>query len=314
MVGFLPMRAVARLTLVYFAAFIFFLAAGTSVSVMRTWLEANQSVSVAFSFMSSLFASVADSIPLAAYGAALLTLPTTTRRFSGYFLHTIVVFILTGAALFSLTYGMRFFTGAAAENAGGGPSRTSFAPGRILDFDSTTIVFAGPAEAARDGLAVQIKEADALRIISAPEANQRFESSNPSRSNTPYSRLPSSISSLSNDFSACARRLAASFAAGIPVLLAYSCALALMLASCGVLSGVTRWPLADLAFCALAFRGVLIFDELVSAGPLVRFFLKGNFGIPEPFIAPAVLGACGAIVFVLGFLMRLALGRTEKHG
>jgi hypothetical protein len=122
------------------------------------------------------------------------------------------------------------------------------------------------------------------------------------------------LASISTDLNASAQRLSSTLKAGVLVLLAYSCALALFLSSFGILSGATRWPMADLALCALAFRGALIFEGIVSSPSVARLVMNGKLGIPEPFIAPTILGTCGLVIYVGGFVAHLAIGRIEKHG
>ncbi|MFA6506001.1 MAG: hypothetical protein WCT14_07880 [Treponemataceae bacterium] len=310
------MRAVARLTLLYSAAFIFFLTAGTGISVMRTWLEATQAfpLPAPFHFMRALFSAVSENVPLAVYGSVLLTLPAASRRLSGSLSAQLMVFMLTSAVLFSVTYGTHTFSNAAESTQESMSGKKLGTSGLIINLGASTIVFAGTPNTNKDEYAVDIAANSKLRIIPTGKADELIKRSGRVHPLGSFIELNPSLASISSDFSAGARRLSATFDAGALVLLAYSCALALLLSSFGVLSGATRWPLADLALCALALRGALIFEGIVSSPSVIRFVMNGNIGIPEPFIVPAILGSSGLLIFAGGFVSHFALGRIEKHG
>ena len=309
MVGYFPMRTAARLTIAFIAAFSFFLAAGTSVSVMRSWLEAAQAVPAITSFplASKIFDSVSGAVPLAVFGALLLTIPLTARRVSGLMITGLTLFVLSGAAFFSLTYGVQSFSEAAKTANETVPIRSLGTAGLVVNTPAETIAFAGAS-------AVAISSKDTLRVIPSGNANaviSRAGTIPPLGSSLDDNKT---IAALTGDFQGCARRLETYSEAGWDKLLAYSCALALLLSSFCALAGATRWPLADLALCALGFRGILIFEDIISSGSVLRFAQGVSAGLPEPFIVPIILGACGVFIFMVGVILRLTRGRMESHG
>jgi hypothetical protein len=307
MVRFYFMRTVARLSLFYFFAFFFFLAAGTSVSVMGAWLSATKEIgSVPFPLLSTVFTALTRHIHPAVYGSALLVLPSAVKRGLGSFTTGMTVLVLAAAVLFGGTYAARMLEAASQETPWAiVPPRNLSSDGLIADLDGRTLAYTGTG-------AVDIVPGQKMNRISDTEAAalfDRWERNHPQLGGI----QGTSLASLSGDFAEGAARLNGAYDAGWEALLAYSCALALLLSSFSPLAGATRWPLADLMLCALAFRGVLILERLASSGPIVRFIAGGDFGVPERFAAQALLGLFGLILATGGTLFRLALRGNDNN-
>lgn len=302
------MRAAARLMLFYMAAFAFFLAAGMSVSVMRIWLEARQALSpdVRFALMGSLLRAMAETAPAAAYAGALLVLPSVYRREFGAAVGTGLMFLLVAGSLFSATYVSLRLSGPADEE--GERFGTPALAGSIVELDRGALAFAGSGDSAAAVLAFS---GQALRVVSAKEARELAVAA---RSAPPKPTGSSTAASISADLEATARRLSIAYRAGVLPLLAYASALAFLIASLGMLSGATRWPFADMALIALAFRGVMVLDGIAASGPVLRFAERGGYGIEGPFVGPLLLGGCGIAIAAVGSLIRLAQGRKASLG
>jgi hypothetical protein len=310
------MRAVARLLLFYIIAFFFFLAAGTSVEVMREWLTATQAFTPSsFSFSSSLFRSLSFGVPPAAYGSALLVLASGAGRGVGSFTTGMTVFAATGLLLFSATYGALTPAAAGRSTQETRIAEKSVSPGLIVDLQDATIVFVRAGGDLPGGIAVEVKRDAPMRIIPATNAVDLL---NRSSYRSPIlgseKERRTLMASLADDFAGSARRLATAYAAGPVALLAHAFALALLLSAFSPLAGATRWPLADLALCALVFRGVLALEGFVSSEAVFRSAEQSGFGIPAPFVIPALLGGLGLFLAAGGTLLRLARHGNDRDG
>lgn len=315
MVRFYFMRAVARLSLFYFFIFLFFLLAGTSVSVMGKWLEAAQALGASsIPLLASIFDAFSEHIHPAAYGSALLVLTTAARRGLSSFVTGMTVLVLVCLSLFSFTYGARTFAEAGRESTLSASSKKLSSEGLLVDIGATTFAFTGKSGSYETGTAVEIRASEKLSVIAARNAADRIRRDGRISPFAPAADRHSIVASLHRDFKENSARLTEAFDSGWAVLLAYSFALALLLSSFSPLSGATRWPVADLALCALAFRGVLVFERIASSGPVLRFFAGKGFGIAEPFVAPALLGVCGFILASGGSLLRFARRGSERNG
>ena len=277
MVRFYFMRAVARLSLFYLFSFLFLLTAGASVSVMVGWLAAAQVLdNASIPLLAYIFDALAEHVHPAAYGAALLVLPAGARRGLGSFATGMAVLALVGLSLFSFTYGALTFADAGRTSDVTLPAKKLMSEGFLIDLGSSTIALTG-----KGGTAVEMRTNEKMRVLPAGEAAERIRASERAAPFAPEEDRHSIVAALTRDFKENSQRLAASLESGWPALLAYSFALALLLSSFSPLSGITRWPIADLAICALAFRGVLVFERIASSGPILRFFAGSGFGIPE---------------------------------
>jgi hypothetical protein len=308
------MRGVARLSLFYIFSFLFLLIAGSSVSVMGSWLAAARTLdSGSIPILASVFDALTAHVHPAAYGGALLVLPSGARRGLGSFATGMVVLVLVGTSLFGFTYGARTLADAARNSSAALPAKNLASDGLLVDIGASKIAFAGPSADAATGSAVEMPADGKLHIISRKDAAERIRKSGRAALFAPEEDRSPIVAALARDFKENSARLAESLQSGWQALLAYSFALALLLSSFSPLSGLTRWPVADLAVCALAFRGVLILERLASSGPVLRFFAGSGFGIPEAFVASGLLGACGLTLAAGGSLFRLAKRGSEPH-
>ncbi len=303
------MRAVARLTLFYIVVFAFFLLAGASVAVMADWLKARYAVGAysGFAFSRSFLHAASENAAWAAYASALLVPPAATGRkdIPGIF-RIALICLLAGASLFSVTKASGLFD---LDGTVETRIKTLRMPGMTVDGRGISIAFLAPDRA--DGVAVIAPVAAPLKISTTKEAE----------ASAAYDRRVGAffsdggLASIERDFSAATERLRSAGEAGTWVLLAYSFALAALLAVVGsIFWNLFDWPLAGIALCALAYRGVLILDGIIGSGPLGRFLETLELGISRSFIAPAALAAIAISTLAIGGLLSLARGKADAHG
>ena len=97
------------------------------------------------------------------------------------------------------------------------------------------------------------------------------------------------------------------FEEGIVPYFAGICSLILLLVSLGFATEVSCWPLANIFFGILVFRGVLAFEIFINSDE-VNGFLKDflNGALPDMFITPVILTAVAALILIYAFLLFLA--------
>jgi hypothetical protein len=113
--------------------------------------------------------------------------------------------------------------------------------------------------------------------------------------------------SIRSDFSISGRRMAARFEEGRLSFFSWTLALSILLVSLGFVFETTSWPLANLFFGILVFRGVLAFEVFLGSDEILEYlsgFARG--AIPDMFIAPAILAAVAVLILIYSFLFYLA--------
>jgi hypothetical protein len=121
------------------------------------------------------------------------------------------------------------------------------------------------------------------------------------------------LSGISADFAGSARVLKAWFDAGIAPFTLYAGSLSLFLISIGCLVNISFWPLANLFFGALAFRGALALEHFLNTTETHRLLssFAGNI-IPESLINPVIFTVLGSLILLYSGLVYLARGRRSE--
>jgi hypothetical protein len=121
------------------------------------------------------------------------------------------------------------------------------------------------------------------------------------------------LSGISADFAGSARVLRAWFDAGLVPFALYAGSLSLFLISIGCLVNISFWPLANLFFGALAFRGVLALERFLNTTETHRLLssFAGNI-IPESLINPVIFTVLGSLILLYSGLVYLARGRRSE--
>lgn len=309
MVRFKDVKNVLRLVLFYLIAFLFFLLLGTGVSTMRVWMDGAFGIPPhSISVYSTVLYFLGATLPAAAFGASLLVIPNGMRR--GPLLTGTVVLFLSTAVLTGVTYGTSVLRRTTVPAPRDLNAQVLGAPGLIVDYSEASLIYLDdPGNGL--GKAVVAKAGAPLRVTSAREAQASVQRMRETSPFGPSLETPATFSSLERVFSGAAHRLSLAGQEGLMALLAYSLALALLMASFSPFAGVTKWPLADLVLCAIFYRGLLEFEGIVASGPVVRFASALGLGVPQDYLVPGMLGAVGLLILVAGSLVRFLSGRRE---
>ncbi|MDR0602173.1 MAG: hypothetical protein LBG42_07290 [Treponema sp.] len=115
------------------------------------------------------------------------------------------------------------------------------------------------------------------------------------------------------DFSLAGERLKSRFAAGPVPFFVYLVPLVFLLVSLGFVFRPGRWPLANLLFGALVFRGILAAETFVNSPEVQNVFgsLLGN-RIALPFAVPLLFTALAVLVNLYTFLVFVARKSGEE--
>jgi hypothetical protein len=121
------------------------------------------------------------------------------------------------------------------------------------------------------------------------------------------------VSGISADFALSARALKAWFGAGFAPFAVYAGSLGLFLISLGCLVNISFWPLANLFFGALAFRGALALESFLNTAETHQLLssFAGNI-IPESLINPVIFTVLGILILLYSGLVYLARGRRSE--
>lgn len=311
MLRFCIVKNAVRLFLFYAIAFLFFLLMGTGVSTMRAWMESAFGIPPrSISMYNTLLYFLGASLPAAVFGAALLALPGGGHRGRGPALTGIVVFILSAASLIGVTSATSVLRRSSIPSSRETNMRVLGGEGLIVDYSEAQLVY---LEEPGKGLgnAVVSVEGAPLRTMKSGEAQALVKRMREQSSFGPSLETPATFLSLDRAFTGIAHRLSLAAQQDFVSLLCYACAVALLLASFSPFAGTTSWPLADLVLCAVFYRGVLELDGFAASGPVIRFVSSLRLGVPEAYLAPAMLGVVGALISLSGLLVRLLRGKKE---
>jgi hypothetical protein len=122
-----------------------------------------------------------------------------------------------------------------------------------------------------------------------------------------------SLSGISADFAGSARVFRAWFNAGLAPFAVYAGSLSLFLVSLGCLVNISFWPLANLFFGAMAFRGALALENFLNTAETHQLLssFAGNI-IPESLVNPIIFTVLGILILLYSGLVYLARGRRSE--
>jgi hypothetical protein len=109
------------------------------------------------------------------------------------------------------------------------------------------------------------------------------------------------------DLSISGQVMAARFEEGLAPYFAWICSLILLLVLLGFITKVSHWPLANILFRLLVFRGALAFEIFINSDAVsgfLRDFLRG--ALPDMFIAPVTFTAIAVLILIYALLLFLA--------
>jgi hypothetical protein len=186
------------------------------------------------------------------------------------------------------------------------------APGLMLSQGDTTIVLL------EDPQAVQ-----GSRLVSMPGRPLIYQAVPTGPDNTaaglppvPFKNKPDYfLNSILLDFSLSSGQLDLHFGQGFIPFGIYAGSLILLLVSLGCIMGLSRWPLANLFFGALVFRGVLALENLLNTNTflnLARPFL--GVRITPDLVSPLIFTTLALLVIIYSILVHFARPRREQDG
>ncbi|MDR0403558.1 MAG: hypothetical protein LBH35_08240 [Treponema sp.] len=298
------MKNLAKLILSFTFSFVGVLVLAGLAALLRAW--ADTAVLFPPADFPSLAAVLAPALPAAFYCSLLFAISYSSRRRIPYAVSLIALLAL------SLGFAMAASTGLSRLEKLSPPRpkfpAVSVQPGLVL----TVTPGDPPARAVLTGTGPE-----SARILSLPGQALFFEPASASytarRIRLPFREERNAAPGISADFAGSARVFRAWFDAGPAPFAVYAGSLGLFLVSLGCLVNISFWPLANLFFGALAFRGALALERFLNAGETHRLLssFAGNL-IPESLVNPIIFGVLGILILLYSGLVYLARGRRSE--
>jgi hypothetical protein len=244
------------------------------------------------------------------YCSILLALNYAARRRMAKFMTIIWLFILACGAVTGVSLGIiRLGAMTALPNSSPVPLG---APGLMLSQGDTTIVLLDDPQAARGS-----------RVVSMPGRPLLYQEVPTGPDNTvaglpliPFKNEPDYfLNSILLDFSLSSWQFDLRFGQGLIPFGIYAGSLILLLVSLGFIMEMSRWPLANLFFGALVFRGVLALENLINEDTILN--LTGSFlgaRITPDLVSPLIFTTLALLVILYTILAHLARSRREQDG
>ena len=298
------MKNLARLVLFFSNAFILSLLLILGIRFLFGWIEAARAIPAqSVEPAAMLVAGAKASLSTAIYCAVLLSLSYTVRRVIPAAFSIFLVFLLT--LVFSFALSLLLNRLEAMESTATAVHRTLGEPGlRLQSADVTIVIMGDPADTASP------------RVIAMPDRPLIFqETPLPSQRIPPipfYGGNSWFMTSLGPDFGIASEQLFARLQSGFFFFCIYLFSLALLLSSCRFVFELSAWPLANLFFGILVFRGILSFEVFLDSGEtqdLIGFFV-GRL-IPSGFISPTIYTGIALLVIIYTLLVNAARGRRR---
>lgn len=295
------MKSLASLALFYIVSFVIILVLAGAVVLLGVWAEAAVFFPPGKTAAGSA-AVLSPALPAALYLSLLAAAGYAAVRRAPYPAVLVLLVVLAAALGTAASLGLSRLDGLVSFDMNV-PSLSNGGNGLLL-----TVSPDPPVQA------VLLRNGED-RVLSLPEQPLLFERS-PYRSPL---RLPfreeriSFLRGISGDFNRSGAVLKGSFQAGMIPFAVYAASLSLFLVSLGCLVNISFWPLANLFFGALAFRGVLALETFLNSEE-TRLILASFAGpyIPEPLINPAIFTVCAVLILLYSALVYLARGRRNE--
>jgi hypothetical protein len=300
-------KNLARLVLFFTLSFVIILIFAGMIRILWNWVDAARLISVqSGENLEDLVTAARSAIPAALYCSLLGALSYAARRRIPYLLAVFVLLVL------SLGFTAAASLGISRLGESAPPWMTFTAPpglgepGLIVSQPDRVTVFLDDPQ-----------DTGGIRVIALPGQPLYYQISAPmqERLRLPFRVEQSRIlDGLLADFSLSAHYMEAWFNVGLLPLGIYCGSLILLLISVGFVLNWSSWPLANLFFGALAFRGVLAFEALLNSRD-IHFFLTAFLGalIPESLISPLIFCVLGLLIILYTVLVYLAKGKRGRR-
>jgi hypothetical protein len=254
--------------------------------------------------LGDLIAASRRGLSFSLYCSILVTLSYSARHRMAQSMTLIWLFILASGAVTGVSLGIiRLDAMIALPNSSPVPLG---APGLMLSQGDTTIVLL------EDPQTVQ-----GSRIVSIPGQPLRYQDNTAlGLPPIPFKNEPDYfLNSILLDFSLSNRQLDLRLSQGLIPFGMYAGSLILLLVSLGFIMELSRWPLANLFFGALVFRGVLALENLINTDTILS--LTGSFlgdRITSDLVNPLMYAALALLVIIYSILAHFARPRRERDG
>jgi hypothetical protein len=301
------MKNLARLVLFFSNVFILSLLMTLGIRFLFSWIEAvraipAQSIEPAVVLVAAAKASLSTAI----YCAVLFSLSYTARRAMPAAFSIFLVFLLT--LVFSFALSMLLNRLEAVESTATVMPKTLGETGlRLQSADVTIVIIGDPANRASP------------RVVAMPDRPLIFQQTPlPSQSipSVPfYSGNSWFMTSLGLDFGIVSEQLFVRLQSGLFFFCIYLFSIALLLSSFRFVFELSAWPLADLFFGILVFRGILSLEVFLDSGEIQNLigFFSGRL-IPSGFISPTIYTGMALLVIMYTLLVNAARGRRRGMG
>ena len=300
------MKNFAQLAVSFIVSFVVILVLAAAAGLLRNWAETAASIFSGGGVPGGALAALPAALPAALYIALLLGISYSSRQRIPYpaaFVSLLVISLGLGMAA---SIGLDFLE----ERK---PFQAAVPP---VPVNAGLVLTLAGGEPPTQAVLLQDK-ADGARILSLPEQALYFEPVSSAYGIRP-ARLPFReetsplLQGIAADFDFSARVLKAWFAEGFVPYIVYAGSLSLFLVSLGCLVNISFWPLANLVFGALAFRGALALEVFLDSPEIQQLLASfaGNF-IPESLISPLIFTACAVLILLYSALVYLARGRRN---
>jgi hypothetical protein len=298
-------KNLAKLILSFTFSFIVILILAGLAGVLRSW--ANTAVLFPPAAVPALSTILVLALPVSFYFSLLFGISYSSRRRIPYVVSLAVLLALSLGLATAASIGLSRLEKMNSPNLAVPPVPVQ--PGLVLtitpgDTPTRAVLLGAGTESAR--------------VLSLPGQALFFEPASTSY-RARQVRLPfreernGSLSGISADFAGSARTFKAWFDAGLVPFAVYAGSLSLFLISIGCLVNISFWPLANLFFGALVFRGALALEHFLNTAETHQLLssFAGNI-IPESLINPVIFTVLGILILLYSGLVYLARGRRGE--
>jgi hypothetical protein len=319
------MKKVARFVIFFSLTFVLILVFSVIFRFFAYWIESVKTVSnIMDTEQTALITIIRRALPETLFLSILFSLSYSVRNKIPAFLSIVLLFVLSG------TFCLGFFMGLERIEAMKIPvfssfpltaDKIQFKPGIILstrDMDMILLKEEAGLFVCSPGTAGRTAFSGFPRVISFPESALIYQEAPISRDATFFNLplgeiIPWFFQSILSDLDMTARELDSSYKEGLVSFFLHGFSLILLLVSLRFLFGLSSWPLANLFFGAIAFRGVLsleIFLITPETEAVIRSFLGNRI---EDFLnRPLVCLSLSALLILYTLLAYLARRKKKK--
>jgi hypothetical protein len=318
------MKKLARFVIFFSLTFVLLLVFSVIFSFFAFWIESVKTVSnIMETERTALITIIRRALPETLFLSILFSLSYSVRNKIPALLSIILLFVLSG------TFSLGFFMGVERIEAMDIPVFSNFPltadnielkPGIILstrDMDMILLKDETGLFGNSSGAAGRTAFSGFPRVIAFPESTLIYQEAPISRDTTFFNlplgeKIPWFFQSILIDLDLTARELDFRYKEGLISFFLHGFSLILLLVSLRFLFGLSSWPLANLFFGAIAFRGVLsleIFLITPETEAIIRSFLGNRI---EAFLIPPLV-FLGLSALVLLYTLLAFLARRSKE-